>query len=205
MIDVYAWGTTNGLRATLAMAECGLTHRVIPVATPRGEQKRPEYLAINPAGQIPAMVDHDAPGGPLTLAQSGAIVLYACHKAGRHIPAELATQASAMQWFMQAASDIAGASSALAAMSSAEDKPPAPIHTFEQRLLRFFTLADRRLADRDFLAGAYSMADIMLYPNYALRRGVLDRLGELPHLRAWGERITARPATAEGMQLMQGT
>src|SRR6266536_5307054 len=103
MIDVYAWGTTNGLRATIAMAECGLPHKVIPVDLSRKANRTPEYLAINPAGQIPTIVDHDAPGRPRVLAQSGAIVLYACNKAGRHIPTDEATYYKAMQWCMQAA------------------------------------------------------------------------------------------------------
>src|SRR4051812_44760815 len=113
MIDVYAWGTTNGLRATIAMTECGLEHRVIPVDVGRKENRAAQYLAINPAGQIPTIVDHDAPGGPRVLAQSGAIVLYACRKAGRHIPADQSTYFTAMQWCMQAATDIGGASAGL--------------------------------------------------------------------------------------------
>lgn len=203
MTELYAWGTTNGLRATLALAECGLAHRLIPVDLSKKENRAPAYLALNPGGQIPTLVDPDGPGGRLVLGQSGAIVLYACNKAGRHIPAGQADYLEALKWFMQAASDIGGTSSALQQVAVvAAEKVPSNIQIFEQRLLRYFSLVNDHLAGRDFLAGAYSFADIMMYPNYVLRRGLLDSLGDLPQLRAWAARIAARPATAEGMRLM---
>jgi GSH-dependent disulfide-bond oxidoreductase len=203
MIDVYAWGTTNGLRATLAMAECALAHRVIPVDLGRKAHKTPEYLAINPAGQIPTIVDHGAPGGPRVLAQSGAIVLYACRKAGRHIPADEVAYDTALQWFMQAATDIGGASAGLQQVAvAAPEKVQSTIELFEQRFMRYFGYVDRQLQEREFLAGDFSFADIMMYPNYVLRRQLIERLADLPHLRAWADRMAQRPAVRSGMQLL---
>jgi len=203
MIDVYAWGTTNGLRATLAMAECGLAHRVIAVNLGRIENKTPEYLGINPTGQIPAIVDHGAPGGPRVLAQSGAIVLYACRKAGRHIPADEAAHDTALQCFMQAATDIGGASAGLQQVAvAAPEKVQSTIELFEQRFMRYFGYVDRQLQEREFLAGDFSFADIMVYPNYVLRRQLIERLADLPHLRAWAGRMTQRPAVRSGMRLL---
>lgn len=204
MIDVYAWGTTNGLRATLAMAECGLEHRVIPVDLGRKAHKAPEYLAINPAGQIPTIVDHAAPGGPRVLAQSAAIVLYACEKAGRHIPADRATYYTALQWAMQAATDIGGTSAGLQQVAVvAPEKVQSTVDLFEQRFMRYFGYVDQQLQGRDFLAGDFSFADIMAYPNYVLRRVLIDRLGDLPHLRAWAARMALRPGVQAGMQLLE--
>jgi GSH-dependent disulfide-bond oxidoreductase len=204
MIDVYAWGTTNGLRATLAMAECGLAHQMIPVDLSRKAHKTPEYLAINPAGQIPTIVDHGAPGGPRVLAQSGAIVLYACNKAGRHIPTDEATHYTAMQWCMQAATDIGGASGGLQQVAVvAPEKVQSTVDLFEQRFIRYFGYVDQQLQGYDFLAGDFSFADIMLYPNYVLRRALIERLADLPHLRAWAKRIAQRPGVQAGMQLLE--
>lgn len=205
MIDIYAWGTSNGLRATLALAECELEHRVIPVDVGRKVQKEPWYLALNPAGQIPTLVDHDAAGGPRVLTQSGAIVLYACTRAQRFIPSDPAAYFEALRWFMQVATDIGGASAGLQQVAvAAPDKVRSTIELFEQRLARYFGVVDQVLADRPYLAGELSFADLMLYPNYALRRSLVESLVDLPHLRDWAARMAARPGVQAGMQLHPG-
>lgn len=200
-IEVYAWGTTNGLRATVAFAESGLAHRVVPVDLSKQAQKTPDYLVINPAGQIPAMIDRTS-GEPFVLTQSGAIVLYACTKSGRHIPTDQQTYFLAMKWFMQAATDIGGASAALHQVSVVTpDKVPSNIALFEQRLVRYFAQVDEQLKGRDYLANELSFADLMMYPNYILRRSLVDKLADLPNLRAWAHRLSQRPAVEQGMQL----
>ena len=111
MIDLYLAGTANGLRASVALEEAGLPYRAHKVDLAKGEQRSPEFLKLNPAGLIPVIVDHDGPHGkPLTLSQSGAILLYAAEKSGRLLPKDIARRTVALQWLMQAASDIAGAS-----------------------------------------------------------------------------------------------
>lgn len=202
MIDLYAWRTTNGLRATIALAECGLPHKVIPINVGAGANKTPEYLGINASGQIPAMVDPEGPGGkPFTLAQSGAIVLYACQKAGRFIPTDTAGQALAMQWAWQAGTDIGGTS---AAMNQVEvvspEKVQSHIDLFQKRFRRYFGVAEQHLTNNAFLAGEVSYADFILYPNYALRRNLLDPK-DFPALAAWAERMAARPGVISGMSL----
>ncbi|BAT61826.1 disulfide-bond oxidoreductase YfcG [Variibacter gotjawalensis] len=204
MIDVYAWGTTNGLRATLAMAECGLPHKVFPVDLSRKANKSPEYLAINPTGQVPTIVDHDAPEGGRILAQSGAIVLHACRKAGRYIPADTTTYNAAMQWFMHAATDIGGASAGLQQVAVvAPEKVQSTIEIFEQRFIRYFSYVDQQLTDRDFIAGEFSFADIMLYPNYLLRKQLVERSGNFHHIKTWAERLERRPGVRAGMTLLK--
>lgn len=202
MIDLYTWRTTNGLRATIALAECDLPHRVIPVDVGAGAQKSPDYLKINPASQIPAMVDPDGPGGnPLVLAQSGAIVVYACQKAGRFIPDNAADQALAMQWAWQAGTDIGGTSAAMNQVEVVSPiKVPEHVDLFRKRFARYFGIVEKHLSNRDYLANTLSYADFILYPNYALRRNLLDA-SEFPALSAWAQRISQRPGLIKGMRL----
>ena len=203
MIDVYAWKTTNGLRATLAFAECGLEHRVIPVDLTLKEQKLPGYLAINPAGQIPAMVDRSVGGAPYILTQSGAIVMYACTKARKLIPEDQARYFQALKWSMQAATDIGGTSAALQQVAViAPEKVPSIIELFEQRLVRYFGFADQQLEGRQFLVDEISFADLMMYPNYVLRRALVDAVADFPNLRAWADRMAQRPGVQFGMRLL---
>ncbi len=201
MIDLYMWGTANGLRATVALAETGLAHRVHKVDLTKGEQKRPEFLKLNPLGMIPVLVDSDGPGGkPLSLTQSGAIVVYCCEKAGRFIPTDPRRRALAAQYFAMAASDIAGTSGAVFLSEMvAPEKIPANIDFFKNRLVNFFRAIDGHLAGRQYLADEISFADLMLYPNYALRKPLVEAAGGMPNLRRWGETMAARPGVQKGM------
>lgn len=201
MIDLYVWGTANGLRASLALAECGLEHRVHKVDITKGEARRPEFLKLNPAGAIPVIVDQDGPGGkPLTLAQSGAIVVYACEKAGRFIPTDLRRRALAAQYFAMALTDIAGTSGAIFRLEFVvPEKSAANTDVFKGMLLNYFRVIDQHLAGRDYLADAISFADLALYPNYAARKALIEAAGAMPHLKAWGERMAARPGVQKGM------
>ena len=201
MIDLYMWGTANGLRAAVALAETGLDHRVHKVDITKGEQKNPEFLKLNPIGAIPVMVDHDAPGGkPLALAQSGAIVLYACEKAGKFIPSDFARRAMASQWFLCAASDIAGTSSTVFNLEmTVPEKVPANVEFFKNRLVNYFRHVDRHLAGREYLADEISFADLMLYPNYSARKPLLEA-AELANLKRWGEAMAARAGVQKGMK-----
>lgn len=201
MIDLYMWGTANGLRAAVALAECGLEHRVHKVDITKGEQKSPEYLKMNPLGAIPVIVDHDGPGGkPLTLCQSGAIIVYACEKAGKFIPTDGERRALAGQWFVAAASDIAGTSSTVFFSENFVPEKSVPnTDLFKSRLVAYFRNVDRHLAGRQYLADEISFADLMLYPNYAARTPLIESAGGMDNLRRWGERMAARPGVQKGM------
>ena len=201
MIDFYTAATSNGQRVAIALEEMGLPYSVHKLNLPNGDQKRPDYLAINPAGMIPAIVDHGAPGGKaLSLSQSGAIIMYLAEKSGKLLPADAARRAVARQWVMQACSDCAGASSAIFLTSNmAPEKSPANVEFFEGRLLRFFRDADARLKGRDFLADELTIADLALYPIYAARKGAADRAGDLTNLTRWGAMMAARPGIIKGL------
>ena len=201
MIDLYMWGTANGLRASVALAESGLEHRIHKVDLTKGEQKKPEFLALNPAGQIPVMVDADGPGGArLVLAQSGAIVLYVAEKSGKFLPKDGARRAAAQQWFMMGASDIAGTSGTLFLLENlAPEKSAKNAEFFKDRLVKMFSLLDQRLSGREFVADELSIADLMLYPNYSLRKPLLDAAGSYANLNRWGAMMAARPGVQKGM------
>jgi GST-like protein len=201
MIDLYLAPTANGQRAAVALAECGLQFKPHRIDLAKGEQRTPEFLRLNPAGQIPVLVDQDGPGGkPLTLAQSGAIILYAAEKSGRFMPKDAAQRALALQWFMQGATDVAPTSGAIFQLEMvAPEKNEAITSHFKKRLVNFFTLVNGQLAGRDYLADDLSIADFMLYPNYFARKALLDAAGGLDNLHAWGQRMGARAGVAKGM------
>ena len=203
MIDLYTSGTGNGFRAAIALAESGLPHRVHAVDLAKGEQKTPEFLKRNPAGAIPVLVDSDGPGGTeLALSQSGAIVLYLAEKSGKFLPKDATRRALALQWFMQAATDVAPSSGMIFMSGSAlPDKSAANTAFFENRLLGFLHVCDRQLAGQDFLAGEISVADLALYPVVATRKALIDKAGDLSNLSRWAAAMAARPGVQRGMKL----
>jgi GST-like protein len=203
VIDLYTAGTANGHRAAVALEESGLPYRAHKLNLQAGDQRKPEYLRINPAGVIPAIVDDEGPGGkPLALSQSGAIVLYVAEKAGKFLPKDPARRAVAMQWFMHACSDCAGTSGAIFQLGmAAPEKTPANVEFFEKRLMNFLRAADERLAGHEYLADELSVADLALYPIVATRKPLIEKHGGLPNLAAWAGRMAARPGVARGMQV----
>ncbi len=202
MIELYFAPTANGLRATVALEETALPYRVHALDLYKGEQHTPEFQRINPAGLIPVIVDPDGPGGtPITVNQSGAIILYCAEKTGTLIPDDGAKRALAMQWLMQAASDISGASMTVFRLeNTAPEKSHANVDYFRKRLRDAFLACDRALVNNQYLAGELSVADLMLYPSYALRKSLLVEAGGFDYLHKWGERMAARPAIARAMR-----
>jgi GST-like protein len=201
MIDLYMWGTSNGLRASLALAESGLDHRIHKVDLTKGEQKKPEFLVLNPAGQIPVMVDTDGPNGArLVLAQSAAILLYAAEKSGKFMPNDGVRRAAAWQWFMMGSSDLAGTSATLFLLENlAPEKSLRNAEFFKDRLFKLFSLLDQRLSGREFVADELSIADLMLYPIYATRKPFIDAAGGFANLHRWGAMMASRASVQKGM------
>jgi GST-like protein len=198
MIDLYFAPTANGKRAAVIMAESGLPYRIVPVDF---AAKPAELLRLNPIGHIPVIVDPNGPdGAPLVLAQSGAIVLYIAEKTGRFMPADPARRAAALQWFMQACSDVAGASAAwFLAGHDFPEKSEANMAFLARRLVDFFRACDGRLDGRDYLADEISIADLALYPFFVGRKALVEQAGGLDRLVRWGRRLAERPGVARGM------
>jgi GSH-dependent disulfide-bond oxidoreductase len=204
LIDLYLAGTANGFRASVVLEEAGLPYRAHKVDLAKGEHRGAEFLKLNPAGLIPVIVDQDGPGGkPLTLSQSGAIILYIAEKTGKFLPKDAARRALATQWFMQGATDVAATSGAIFRLeNSVPEKIPSSIEYFRQRLLGFFAVCDAQLAAREYLADEFSVADIMLYPNFAARKALIDQAGGFANLQRWGAVMASRPAVRKGMNVL---
>ncbi|MBI3516534.1 MAG: glutathione S-transferase family protein [Proteobacteria bacterium] len=201
MIDLYTAPTGNGLRAAVALAESGLPYKLHKLDLAKGEAKAAEYMKLNPAAVIPTIVDPEGPGGKKVLSQSGAILLYIAEKSGKFMPKDAAKKADALQWFMQACSDIAGTGSTLFHLNThTPEKSPAIIGYFETRLVNMLKVADQQLAGKDFLVGELSIADLALYPAIAARKPMIEKAG-FANLLKWMGTMAARPGVAKGMQL----
>jgi GSH-dependent disulfide-bond oxidoreductase len=198
MIDLYYWGTPNGLKLKLFMEESGLPHRIIPVDIGKGEQFKPDYLAISPNNKIPALVDHDPPGGgaPIPLFESGAMLLYLAEKTGRFLPTDVRGRAEVLQWlFWQVGGlgPMAGQNGHF--LVYAPEKVPYAIERYVKETNRLYGVLDKRLAGREFIAGDYSIADMACYPWIVPHEPHGQDLGDFPNLKRWFETIGARPAT----------
>lgn len=198
MIDLYYAGTPNGLKLRLFMEETGLPHRTVRVDIGKGDQFKPDYLAISPNNKIPAIVDHAPAGGgaPLSMFESGAILLYLAEKTGRLLPADLRGRAEVVQWLFWQMSGLGPMAGQIGHFNAhAPEKVPYAIARYAKETHRLYGVLDKRLADRDFIAGEYSIADIACYPWIVPHAGLGQDLGDFPHLRRWFEVIAARPAT----------
>jgi glutathione S-transferase len=206
MIDLYAAGTSNGMRARIALEECGLKYNWHPIDLAKGEHKTAQYLALNPMGQIPVIVDNEGPGGKkVTLAQSSAIMVYCAEKAGKFIPKDGAKRAAMWEAYMSASTDITPGFGAINACIRAKDPAPyaAAGDMFKQRLQSYFKVWDDFLAKRKYAAGdELTIADLSLYAGYWRTKGALPELLEgMSNLARWGSELAARPAIQRATKL----
>jgi GSH-dependent disulfide-bond oxidoreductase len=200
MIDLFTAATMNGRRAALALAECRLAHRVHRLDLDKGDQRKPEFLAISPRGTIPVIVDESSPGGPpITVTQSAAIVLYCAEKSGKLIPQDPQRRMEALDWFMHAVTDLGPASSVLFQLSLAPEKSAANVNHFERRFLKHCTDIEARLQGRSYLAEEFSIADVALYPVVLARAALIDSTAGLSNLKAWQKRVAGREQTVRAM------
>jgi glutathione S-transferase len=198
MIELWSARTTNGLRASIMLEELGLPYTAHRVDFDEKAALPPAMLAINPAGAIPVMRDHETGIG---LSQSFAIMLYLCEKAGYFLSTAAGARAATLQWMSFVMTDVISATHPIFVLGSElQDTPPHIIAHYEARLMRFFGVADARLESSPYLAGNdVTVADFALYPTAAFRTKLLDRMGGVPHLRDWMARMAARPGVARGM------
>jgi GST-like protein len=199
MIDLYYWTTPNGHKVTMFLEEAGVDYRILPVNIARGEQFTPEFLAIAPNNRIPAIVDQaPADGGPaISIFESGAILLYLADKTGQLIPADLRGRTEAIQWLfwqMGGLGPMAGQNHHF--VQYAPEQLPYAIERYVKETNRLYGVLNKRLADREFVAGAtYSIADIASYPWIVPHERQRQSLDDFPHLKRWFDAIKARPGT----------
>ena len=197
MIDLYAAGTSNGMRARIALEECGLKYSWHPIDLAKGEHKTPQFLALNPNGQIPVIVDNEGPGGKkLTMSQSSAIMMYCAEKAGKFIPKDPAKRAAMLEAYMSASTDITPMFGTVNGIVRSKEPHAPTAEMFKGRLKGYFKVWDDLLAKRKYAAGdEVTIADFSLYAGYWRTKGALPELVQgFGNLERWAKEMAQRPA-----------
>jgi GST-like protein len=200
-LDLYFFPTPNGLKISIMLEECGLPYRLVPVNIGKGDQLQPDYLKINPNNKIPSLIDRAAPGGPLTLFESGAILLYLAEKSGRFCPTDLHGRYEVLKWLMWQMSSIGPIAGQSFFFRGLAEPIPLASDRFAKEMGRLFTVMERALADRDYLAGDYSVADIATFTWVRAYDERFQVLHDYPKVRDWSKRIAARPAVRRGLEV----
>ena len=200
MIQLYTWATPNGKKASIMLEEVELPYEVHPINIAKGDQLKPEYLAINPNNKIPAIIDSDGPDGkPLKLFESGAILMYLADKTGKFLPQEMAKRYEVIQWLMFQMGGVGPMFGQANYFYRLEEKVPFAIERYYKEALRLYKVLEQTLEQRDYLAGEYSIADIATYPWVGRHDGHNVKLEEFPNVKRWFDAISQRPAVKRGM------
>ena len=197
MIDLYYWTTPNGHKITIFLEEAGLPYRINPVNIGKGEQFARTFLEISPNNRIPAIVDNEPGDGgkPIQLFESGAILLYLADKTRRFIPLDLRGRTETIQWLfwqMGNLGPMAGQNNHFS--NYAVDKIPYAIDRYRNEVNRLYGVLNKRLADRAYVGGDYSIADMAIYPWIVPYERQGQNIADFPHLKRWFEAIRGRPA-----------
>src|SRR3954467_11235359 len=203
MIDLHYWTTPNGHKITIFLEETGLPYRITPVNIGKGEQFKPEFLAISPNNRIPAIIDEDPKdgGAPISVFESGAILIYLADKTGRFIPSETRGRVELLQWLfwqMGGLGPMAGQNHHFG--TYAPEKIPYAIDRYRNETNRLYGVLNKRLADRPFIAGDYSIADMASYPWIVPHERQGQKLEDFPNVKRWFEAIRARPAVVRAYE-----
>lgn len=202
MIEVYTAHTPNGIKVPIALEELGLSYRIVPVDLLAGAQRDPAFLRLNPNGRIPVLVDRAAPGGPLSLAESGAILLHLAEATGGLMPARGRARAEALHWLFLQVSSIGPVFGTLRALSR-EPSGAVVAARFRDEAQRLVALVERRLASHPWLAGdAYSIADIACFGWLRAADYAGVGVAEAGNVARWLDRIDARPAVQRALATM---
>jgi GST-like protein len=203
MIDLYYWTTPNGHKITMFLEETGLPYRIVPINIGKGEQFSEEFLRISPNNKIPAIIDQEPIDGgePISVFESGAILLYLAEKTGHLIPQDIRGRVDVLQWLfwqMGGLGPFAGQNHHFRIY--APEKIPYAIDRYVNETSRLYAVLDNRLADREFVAGDYSIADIACYPWVVPYERQGQKLEDYPNLARWFRAIAERPATVRAYE-----
>jgi GST-like protein len=202
VIDLYTWGTPNGRKVSIMLEEVGLTYKVHPIDISKNMQFTPEFIAINPNSKIPAIIDSDGPGGkPLTVFESGAILIYLAEKTGKLLPGDPRARIETLEWLMF---QMGGVGPMFGQRHhfyrAAPEKVPYALERYTKETHRIYGVLDKRLSANEFLAGgAYSIADIATYPWVARWEWHDMSWSNFPNVERWFKALGARPAVQRGM------
>ncbi len=204
MIQLFFWPTPNGYKATITLAELGLLDKVTPIDILSGEQFDPAYLELNPNNKVPTIIDHDGPGGkPVTIFESGAILLYLAEKTGKLLPKSEFKRLEAIQWlFFQVSSMGPMLGQTHHFRTYAPEKIEYAINRYTKEAERLYKILDNRLSDHDFLADEYSIADIATFTWVRPRKMQGQNLDDYPNVKRWYDTIKVRPAISEGLSVL---
>ena len=205
MIDLYTWPTPNGHKIHIMLEETGLAYNVIPINIGEGEQFTPEFLRISPNNKMPAMIDHDGPGGEaLTLAESGAMLIYLGEKTGRFYPADARARHIVNQWLMTQMGHVGPMLGQVHHFRNyAPESIPYAIDRYVNEGKRLYGVLDRRLGEADWLGGAeYTIADMATFPWIRIHENQGIDIDEFPNVKRWVEVIAARPAVQRGVEVL---
>jgi len=205
MIDLYYWTTPNGHKVTLFLEETGLPYTIKPINIAKDEQFAPDFLKISPNNRIPAIVDHEPEDGqgPVSVFESGAILLYLAEKTGQFLPADSRKRLQALEWLfwqMGGLGPMAGQNHHFGVFAA--EKIPYAIERYVKETARLYGVLNKRLADREFIADEYSIADMACFPWIASYKRQQQNLDDSPHLARWFDAIAARPATVRAYGLV---
>ncbi|MPY71239.1 MAG: glutathione S-transferase family protein [Alphaproteobacteria bacterium] len=205
MIVLHAWPTPNAHKVSIMLEECALPYRVQVVDITAGDQFKPEFLKIGPNNRMPAILDEDGPeGAPVSVFESGAILVYLAEKTGRFLPASGAARYAALEWLMFQMANLGPVcGNAHHFRDAAPERVPYAIQRFTDEAARLYGVMDRRLAGAPYLAGDdYSIADMACWPWVRVHRYHGQDWAPFPHVKAWFDRIAARDAVQRGMALL---
>ena len=205
MIEVYSWATPNGHKVHVMLEECGLPYRAIPIDIGAGAQFEPEFLTISPNNKIPAIVDSDGPdGAPISVFESGAILLYLAAKTGKFLPADLRGKYRTMEWLMFQMGGIGPMlGQAHHFRMYAPEKIPYAVDRYSNEAKRLYGVLDRRLGESRFVAAdEYTIADIAIFPWLRSWQNQGIQLDDFPNVKAWFDGIAARPAVERGVAVL---
>jgi len=203
MIELYTWPTPNGQKVQILLEECGLPYSVHPIDIQNGDQFKPEFLAISPNNKMPALVDTEGPGGRYSLFESGAILWYLAEKTGQFMSKDPAKRYDTLQWIMFQMASVGPMLGQLGHFRHyAPEKIEYALNRYSNEAKRLYGVVDRRLTGRDYVVDQYSIADMAIYPWFAghERQGIA--IDGFPNVKAWTERLKARPAVQKGMALL---
>ena len=205
MIDFYTATTPNGQKIHIMLEECGLAYTEHFLSLDKGDQFAPEFLKISPNNRIPAIMDHDGPGGrPVSVFESGCILLYLAEKTGRFLPTEAHGRIEALEWlFWQVGGFGPMLGQAHHFRAYAREKMAYAIERYTNEAGRLYRILDDRLDGREFVAGEYSIADMAIFPWCRLHRRQGQDLGDFPNVKRWFAAIGARPAVAADMARLE--
>jgi len=203
MIELHYWTTPNGHKITIFLEETGLPYKIVPVNIGKGEQFKREFLTISPNNRIPAMIDHDPPGGgkPIPVFESGAMLLYLAEKTGKFIPKDLRGRTETLEWLFWQMANLGPNSGQNNHFNNyAVDKIPYAMDRYRNEVNRLYGVLNQRLADRGYVAGDYSIADMASYPWIVPYERQGQKLEDFPNVKRWFEAIRARPAVVRAYE-----